>query len=340
VNKGWLDFTDTALHEQLGEAWTGRVHPEDLRRCLDIYEPSLRTRKEFALECRLRRHDDAYRWMICTGVPRFSEDQNFLGYIGSCIDISTRQEAAQEIQRHRMELAHLNRVATMGEFAASIAHELNQPLTAILTNTDAARMILAGDRPALQEIQDILKDIHEDDRRAAEIIRRMRAFLQRHEIVPERIELNSMLEGMIRLVNIEAAARKVAIRFEPAGNPAYVSGDRVHLQQAILNLVLNGFDAMATVPDDKRQLTVRMENESNGMFMITVSDSGTGIPADVSERLFRPFFTTKERGLGMGLSIVRTIVEAHGGRVWAENRGADAGAAFHVVLPALGAPAT
>jgi two-component system sensor kinase FixL len=196
-------------------------------------------------------------------------------------------------------------------------------------------LILDADPPALGEVREILADIRSDDQRAADIIRRMRSLLQRHEIVRTPIGVNRMVEEILRLVTGEAVARKVVMKFEPVEGEPRVAGDRVHLQQVLLNLVLNGFDAMAAIPVDQRRMIVRTSNGDDRTVRIAVSDSGPGIAADSLPDLFKPFYTTKEDGLGMGLSITRTIVDAHHGRVWAENN-PDAGATFYVTLPLLG----
>ena len=237
-----------------------------------------------------------------------------------------------EMQRHREELAHVTRVRMMGEFTVSVAHELKQPLGAILNNAGAAELFLNADPPPIHEVRKALTDISNDTMRSTEIIHKMRDLLEKHEIVRRPIDVNFVVEEIVRLMNAEAAIRKVRISFQPEQGLPKVNGDRVHLQQVVMNLVLNSFEAMASVIEHHRRVCIQTGSNHNGMVMISVSDSGPGIPEDRLSKLFEPFYTTKKEGLGMGLSISRTIMEAHEGRLWAENN-RDSGATFRIELP-------
>jgi signal transduction histidine kinase len=248
------------------------------------------------------------------------------------VDITERKRVEVELQRNREELAHVTRVSTVGELTTSVAHELNQPLGAILSNAEAAEMFLKADPPALDEVRDILTDIRKDDQRASEVIRRMRSLLRKHELSPQSIKIDEAVEEVLRLLSIDASARKEAIKFEGKAGLPRVWCDPVHFQQVVLNLVLNGMEAMAVLPEEKRQVVVRTEPGDNGTVKIAVSDAGPGIPDDILPKLFEPFFTTKKDGMGMGLSIARTIVEAHHGHIWAENNSAG-GATFYFTMP-------
>lgn len=245
---------------------------------------------------------------------------------------SARLQAETSLRQRGAELSHFNRVVTIRGLTASVAHELNQPLGAIQSNAQAAEQFLSADPPALDEVREILADIRKDDQRAADIIRRMHSLLEKHELRPTRVRLVTVIEEILQLLEIEAAKSSVTLRFEPADGGVFVTVDRVHLQQVLMNLVLNGFEAMAAVPKGERHVTVRTELDGDASVQIAVADRGPGVPAEEMERLFEPFHTTKETGLGMGLTISREIIEAHEGRIWAENN-ADGGATFHVALP-------
>jgi two-component system sensor kinase FixL len=223
----------------------------------------------------------------------------------------------------------------MGELTASVAHELNQPLGAILSNAEAAELLLAADPPALGEVRAIVADIIRDDRRAGEVIRRMRGFLRKSELESEPQDLNALIGNVARLLAPEAHMRRVAVSLDLDPHLPPVRGDLVHLQQVVLNLMLNGMEAMGQVPPAERSLVVRTERAGAQTAEVAVEDRGAGIQADRLPRIFDPFYTTKPGGMGMGLSIVRSIVEAHGGRVWAENN-PQRGATVRFTIP-LGA---
>lgn len=333
-NQRLIDFVGQK-GEQLNDfRWRQNIHPDDFDHSIRVYESSFDERRSFTKEFRIKRFDGAYRWVLDCGIPLYGSRNEFLGFIGSWIDITERKEAELEMQRHREELAHIARVRMMGEFTVSVAHELKQPLGAILSNAGAAELFLNADPLPIHEIRKALTDICDDTLRSTEIIHKLRRLLERHEIVRKPIDVNYAVEEIVRLMTAEAAARRVRISFEPEKRLPNVNGDRVHLQQVVMNLVLNSFEAMASVGENARRVCIRTGTNGNGTVMISVSDSGPGIPEDRLSKLFEPFYTTKEEGLGMGLSISRTIMEAHDGRVWAENN-TDSGATFHIELSAL-----
>jgi signal transduction histidine kinase len=234
--------------------------------------------------------------------------------------------------RHRMtELAHANRQATAGELSSSIAHELNQPLGAILTNAETAELILDSPSPDLSEVKEILVDIRRDDLRASEVIHRMRSLLRRTPFETRDIDLNDTMREVFELLSAQASARNIALDLQPSPGALHVKGDPVQLQQVILNLIVNSMDAMAAMPDH-RTVVGRTEVNGRSSAVISISDSGPGIPPNRLNEVFDPFFTTKKQGMGIGLSIARTIVQAHKGRIWAENQ-TGGGAVFHLSLP-------
>ena len=463
-NNGWLAFTGRTLEQELGNGWAKCVHKEDFHRCLALYGNAFDARQEFTMEYRLRRFDGEYRFVLHRGVPRFEPDGTFLGYIGTCIDVTElkgaeksreeqraflrqvidinpnfifakdrdgrftlanqavadaygvrvedligrtdadfnanddevaffrkmdldvmitlkerfiqeermtdaegrvrwlqtvkrpiigsdgsanqmlgtstdithRRKTERELQKQRAELAHVSRVSTMGELAASIAHELNQPLTAILSNAQAAMRFITSKRANLEEIRDILGDIVKANSRAAEVIRRMRALVKKeHAADFATLDLASLIGDVIELVRSDAVSHSIRISLELESSLPPIRGDRVQLQQVVLNILLNAFDAMKACPVGERDIKLRATLQDSKTIRVSVSDCGTGVPDSELEKIFEAFYTTKPEGLGMGLSICRSIVEAHGGRLWAENN-AGHGATFHVTLPVEG----
>ncbi len=269
------------------------------------------------------------RWFAMAVVPL---DAAGGGAVISYTDISERKRAEMEAEQSRQELAHVSRVSTMGALAASLAHELNQPLAGILANAQAARRFLDGRRPVMDELREILDDIIADDKRAGEVIRRLRDLLQKGEAERLPIDVNSLIRDVVKLVNNDAVIRNVTVRIEPAPISPIVTGDRVQLQQVVLNLLLNALDALAGSVTRERTVVVRTERRDTRTVRVSVEDSGPGLSAEADTWLFQPFHTTKATGMGMGLSISRTIIEAHEGRIGAANN-AKGGATFHFVLP-------
>ena len=223
-------------------------------------------------------------------------------------------------------------VRTLGGFALSLAHELNQPLSAILANAQAARRFLARPDPPIDEVRAIIDDIDADDRRAGELIHGMRALLNNHDVEPIDLDVNDIIRDVVRLLHGDCLLRRVALVLDLEAPLPVVRCDRVRIEHVLLNLVMNGFEAMAaTVPGDRR-LIIRTRASTDACCVISIRDAGTGIPDDTFERVFEQFFSTKPDGLGMGLAFARSVVESHGGRIWATNN-SDVGATFHVALP-------
>jgi C4-dicarboxylate-specific signal transduction histidine kinase/type III secretory pathway component EscS len=247
---------------------------------------------------------------------------------------TAQRQAAEEARQHRAELAHVSRSIMLGELSASLAHELNQPLGAILRNAEAAEIFLQQPAPDLEELRAIVADIRHDNHRAGAVISRMRAFLQRHEVERQPVDPALLGREVVNLVRAEAVQRVVRLDLQLETPLPTIMGDRIQLQQVLLNLLLNAFDAVQEVAPENRHVTVRVQC-TGGLVTFAVHDAGPGILPHQLPRLFEPFFTTKAKGLGMGLAISRTIVESHGGRLVAENLPAG-GASFRFALPVAG----
>ncbi len=244
-----------------------------------------------------------------------------------------------ELHRDRQEIAHLTRVSTLGELAGSLAHELNQPLTAILSNVQAAQRFMDQEPIDLAEVREILKDIVDDSCRASEVIRRIRAFVKKEELELVRLDVGGVLRDVAQLVHSDAIVRGVHISVDIDDNLPPVRGDKVQLQQLMLNLLINAFDAVSDRDALDRVVTAFAGLDREGMIRVAIRDRGHGLTIDRLDRIFKPFVTSKAQGLGLGLSICRSIVEMHRGRLWAENN-TDQGMTFYVALPAWSGPET
>jgi len=332
-NKPWLDFTGRSMDQEVGMGWIEGVHPDDVQGCFDGFLPAFHARKSFRMQYRLRRADGEYRWVIESGIPRYAGGE-FAGYIGSNIDITDLRRAEEERERLRQlqsELAHINRVTTMGELAGSIAHEIKQPISAAQTNAKTCLLWLGRDQPDIGEAREAVSRIIQDVTRASEIISRIRVLFKKGEPEREWVDLNDVIREMISLMGNEARRRAITIHTELAPELPKVRADRVQLQQVFMNLMLNGIDAIneGNVAGD---LTIKSQRNADGQVLISVSDTGIGLPPERANRVFEAFFTTKPQGTGMGLSISRSIIESHGGRLWASGN-SDRGATFQFTLP-------
>lgn len=273
---------------------------------------------------------DEHKKMIIAAVVVFLAQAGTIA--GLLAQRAHRRRAEAEIQAQRAELAHVTRVSTMGQLASALAHELNQPLGAILRNAEAAELFLQRDKPDLEEIGAILADIRKDNQRAGGVIERMRSLLKRRRLESSALNLSELLEETIALARPDAALKQVRLTLDLPAHVPEVKGDRIHLQQVLLNLLLNGMDAVSACANDDRWVAVRATQSADGMVEVAVMDNGSGIPAEKVSRIFEPFFTTKVHGLGMGLAISRTIIEVHGGKIRAENNSGK-GATFRFTLP-------
>lgn len=317
--------------------WMEHVHPSDLPPLLDERQKLHDGRIDrISAEYRYLHPDRGEKWIH--HLARIAERSAAGGAVrifGVLRDITPQKQAEAELLRQRTELAHIARVSTMGELAASLAHELNQPLGAILANAETAEFLLEQDTLALEEMRPVVTAIRKDGERAGEVIRRMRGLFGKHELKLELLDLNSLVHDVGQLVSRDLALRGISLSVALAPGLPEISGDRTHLQQVVLNLIVNAMDALAGQPREKRHIRVSTCPTTDCQVEMAVTDSGPGIEPDTLPRVFQPFYTTKPDGMGMGLSIARTIIDAHCGRIWAENI-TTGGAAFRVALPASG----
>jgi PAS domain S-box-containing protein len=295
-------------------------------------------RRDWRVEKRYRRKDGRVMWadVSTVFVPASGSTSAFFPVV--IVDITERKRAEEELHRKeaslreaQTELAHVSRVTTMGELAASIAHEVNQPLAGIVTNGNASLRWLAGDSPNLAEAREAIRRIIRDGNRAGDVVSRMRALFKKARTAKERLDINEAIEEVVILTQSEVRRNKVALRMELGADLPPVTGDRVQLQQVVVNLILNAIEAMSTAEDRERDLVIRTQRGEGDEVRVAVKDSGIGLDPKNVERIFDAFHTTKPGGLGMGLSISRSIVENHGGRLWAVSNDGP-GATFQFTL--------
>jgi PAS domain S-box-containing protein len=333
LNRSWMEFTGRPSGADLGNGWAENIHPEDRHRSMQTYVSAFDRRDEFKMEYRLRRHDGIYRWLFIIGAPRYSPDRVFEGYIGSCVDITDRKEIESERIKMREQIAQLNRLASMGQLAASLAHELTQPLGAMLSNTQAALRYATQRLPNIDEIREALVEIAEDNRRISAFLETVRAMFKHRELSRSVLDLNSCTDAISRIIRVDALRKGVNAEVNLAPKPVLVMGDRVAVQQVALNLVNNGMDSLQDSPLEDRRLKVSVKmHPLEKVGSVFVEDNGVGIAQEDRAKLFTPFFTTKEDGLGLGLSISRSLIEFIGGRIDLIDNG-GAGAVFRVDLP-------
>jgi C4-dicarboxylate-specific signal transduction histidine kinase len=312
-----------------------RIHPDDRDRLRQGVSAALDARPEGfnadPVEYRLLMPDGRLKFISSVRGPAGPEFSGVAAVIGATMDVTDRKSAQEALLSAQADLAHVSRVNTMGQLTATLAHEVNQPITAAVTNANACLRFLSGENPDIEEAREAASAIVRAGTRASEIISRTREFFRRG--VPEKalIDVDDVVRGTVVLLESQASRHAVSMRmWLAAGSPA-VMGDRVQLQQVIVNLIMNGIDAMRVV-EGVRELAIRTGRTEGGEIVISFSDTGLGLPVQNADRIFDTFFTTKPDGTGMGLSICRSIVEAHGGRIWAEPH-APRGTIFLFTLP-------
>jgi len=318
------------------EVISRQIHPEDWDGVNESFEKSLREKVDTSSEFRIVLPSGTVKHLLAIRHPVMNDAGDAVKLVGSVIDMTERKRAEQERERLRQleaDLAHIDRISMMGELAASIAHEVNQPLSGVVVNGNACLRWLAGDSPNLDEAREAVRRIVRDGKRAGEVIARIRALATKTAPVKERLDMNEAIREVVAFAGDELRKNSVAVRTELAADLSPVLGDRVQLQQVILNLVMNGIEAMSGVGEQPRELIVRTQNDADQV-RVTVQDSGTGLDPQNLERIFDAFYTTKQGGMGMGLSISRSIIQNHGGKLWAvANEGP--GISVQFIVPKL-----
>jgi two-component system sensor kinase FixL len=330
--KRLLGYNDQEIANTL-DGWMRHYHPEDRERVLQLANACLRGETVgFELEHRMVNIDGGTRWLLTRGAPVHRDVGGSVRLVGTCVDITERKRIEEELRSLHLELAHLARVGMLGELSGALAHEINQPLASILSNAQAAQRLINRKAPDLAEIREAHKDIADAAKRAGNVIQQLRTMLKKGEAQVQPLDLNTVVGEVLDLVHSDLVAHQVAVVRKTGVDLPLVHGDRVQLQQVLLNFIMNACEAMSASALNERVLTITTASPDGQSVTISVVDNGRGILPELQERLFEPFVTTKKDGLGFGLSICRSIVSAHRGRLWAENN-ADQGAAFHVSLP-------
>jgi len=332
VNRQCVEYFGRSVEEQKDWVTTDMVHPEDLPHMLENFKRAIASEIPYHFEQRLRRFDGEYRWFETRGGAVRDDTGSVVRWYVLLTDIEDRVRALARLEQMQADFAHINRVATIGQLTASITHEVNQPITAAVTYALAARRFLSADPPNLLEVDDALSLIVKEGNRAGEVVGRIRALIRKAPARKDAVAINDAILEIIALSRTEAANNSVSVRTQLAEGLSHVLGDRVQLQQVLLNLIINAIEAMRDVAEGERELLISSRNVPDGV-SVEVRDSGPGFaPGDI-DRVFEAFYSTKSSGVGLGLSICRSIIEAHNGRLWASPN-VPRGAVFRFTAPA------
>jgi PAS domain S-box-containing protein len=329
INQRLMESTGLSLEDLLHRGWESIVHRDDRASFVDERRASLAAGVPMESEVRIRMANGNYRWLLTRNVPLRDERGTIIKWYGTGIEIQDRKRAEEQLRQAQVDLAHVNRVTTMGELTVSLAHEVKQPIAAAVTDANTCMRWLTRDRPDLEEACAAALRVVKDATRAAEIISRIRLLFNKGTPERELVDVNEVIGEMVVLLRSEAIRYNISVRTDLAADLPQVMGDRVQLQQVLMNLIVNGIDAMKEA-DGTRELAIQSQRTENQQLLVSVSDTGVGLPLQ-ADRIFNAFFTTKPHGTGMGLRISRSIVESHGGRLWA-SANVPRGAAFYFTL--------
>jgi PAS domain S-box-containing protein len=330
INQRLMESTGLSLEDMQRRGWESIVHRGDRASFVDERRGSLAAGEPMESEVRIRMADGNYRWLLIRNVPLRDELGTIVKWYGTGIEIEDRKRAEEQLRQAQVDLAHVNRVTTMGELTASMAHEVNQPIGAAVTDANTCMRWLARDLPDLEEARAAAMRVVKDATRASEIISRIRLLFNKGTPERELVDVNEIIGEMIVLLRSEAIQYHVSVRTELAADLPQVMGDRVQLRQVLMNLMINSIDAMKDV-DGAHELAIQSQRAENEQLLVSVSDTGVGLPPK-GDQIFNAFVTTKPHGTGMGLRISRSIVESHGGQLWAAAN-SPRGANFYFTLP-------
>jgi PAS domain S-box-containing protein len=333
-----LNYSGLSAEEVMGTGWTKLLHPDDRDEATRAWVYSVKTGAPYRVEVRtFHAADQTYRWCVTSALPLLDECGRILKWHGTVVDMHDWKQAQEDLRNSQAELAHIMRVMTMGELTASIAHEINQPLASILTNGQAGLRWLAQPNFDVEMIREITNDVVADARRASEIIARIRAMVSRQAPQQALLSLDDLIQESMAFLRDDFQSRGISVSLEPGPKLPQILGDRIQLQQVIVNLAINGAQAMADSGELRRRISIRTMMSDPATVSCIVEDSGPGIDPKHLPHLFESFFTTKDAGMGMGLPICRSIIEAHDGKIRADNNSVLGGARFSFALPANGA---
>ncbi len=332
VNERWCKIAGITAKEAYGEGWFQAIHPDDRARVHNQWHFAVKNHIAFKAEYRFLHLDGTIIWALGESMAEYNEYGEIIGFVSTTTDITKHRETEEQLQQHRLDIAHFSRINTMGEMASGIAHELNQPLTSIVN-------YIGGCLERLQKI-DLPKEIIDAMRRAAtqaeragEIIHRLKDFLQKGKLTKTKIDINQTILEAMSLLDYEISKASVDVVMNLSSEPIYLQASKIHFEQVILNVVLNAIEAMVEANSKKRLLSITTEKNTENRVIIKIRNTGPGMSALVIKQIFNPFFTTKEMGMGMGLSISRSIIEAHNGHIIAQSF--DDGVEFLIALPLL-----
>jgi PAS domain S-box-containing protein len=334
VNQVWLEFAGQKVDfaRSSPDAWMTAVHPEDRETAAKSFWEGVHSGQGFAMETRsLRAQDGTYRWHLNQAVVLRDSDGRVLKFVGTTTDIDHQKRTEEALRQAQADLARIHRVTTLGELTASLAHEISQPISGAITNANVCLRRLGSDKPDLDELRAAVTRFARDAQRAAEIINRIRSQFEKGSLNRETLGVSEMIRETVALLRDEAVRYNISVRTKLAADLPQIVGDRVQLQQVAMNLIVNSIEAMKDI-DGIREMVIKSQRAENGQILVSVSDTGIGFSPQFAEQIFDPFFTTKPHGTGMGLRISRSIIESHGGRLWAVGS-PGRGATFHLNLP-------